>query len=40
MNATGRNTVLDLAISKKFTLSPKLQCYKIPTGVPELPQRK
>lgn len=41
MHAIGGGTALDLAISKNLTLSPKIQCYKIPTEVTDyFPQRQ
>ena len=33
MHATADSAALDLAIDKHLTLSPKVHCYKITTGV-------
>ena len=33
MHATESSLALDLVIDKHLTLSPKIQCYKVATGV-------
>lgn len=35
MHATEGRAMLDLTKSKKLTISPKIQCYKIPIGIYE-----